>query len=234
VAGAILLGVCAAGLPARETVGALVAVGAASGAGLLDDWVGETRIKGLRGHLRALTRGEVTTGIAKILLIGAGALAGAAVAASAPAHKSGTRRSEAPWRAGAEIGLDAAVIALAAHVFNLLDLRPGRALKAVAPPAAALAAARGPAAPVAAAALGAAVAAAPADLAERTMLGDCGAAGLGAALGVAGARHLSANAKVGVVAFLLAVTAASERVSFSEVIARHPALARLDAWGRRP
>jgi hypothetical protein len=78
------------------------------------------------------------------------------------------------------------------------------------------------------------VAAAPADLGERTMLGDCGAAALGAAIGVAGARRLPRRAKVGVVAFLLALTAASERISFSDAIARHPALARIDAWGRQP
>jgi hypothetical protein len=130
--------------------------------------------------------------------------------------------------------LDAAIIAALANAINLLDLRPGRALKAAALPAALLAASGGAGAPIAAAALGAGAMAVPRDLAEQTMLGDCGAAALGAAIGFAATRQLPVPHKVGVLAALVALTLVSERVSFSRVIRDHPLLSRLDAWGRRP
>jgi hypothetical protein len=37
-----------------------------------------------------------------------------------------------------------------------------------------------------------------------------------------------------ILAVLVGLTACSERISFTDAIARHPALARLDGWGRRP
>ncbi|MDR1295717.1 MAG: hypothetical protein LBK59_12345, partial [Bifidobacteriaceae bacterium] len=135
MASAIMAGVCAAGLPAREVLGPLIAIGAAASAGLVDDMAGETDIKGLSGHLRVLAGGKVTTGAAKILLIGAGGLAAATMDACG---RVGRRWPAPPWCAAAGIGLDAGMIALSAHVINLCDLRPGRALKAAAPPAAAL------------------------------------------------------------------------------------------------
>ena len=86
----------AAGLLAGGLVGAPSARGAvaltlatASGAafGLVDDLGEDTtsRRKGLRGHLGALARGELTTGGLKVLGIGGGALVAAAVATPLPA-----------------------------------------------------------------------------------------------------------------------------------------------------
>jgi hypothetical protein len=65
------------------------------------------------------------------------------------------------------------------------------------------------------------------------MLGDCGANALGATLGAA-AMGLSRPARIALLTVITGLTAASERVSFTQVIARTPALNWLDMLGRRP
>ncbi|MCA1693836.1 MAG: hypothetical protein LC749_03410, partial [Actinobacteria bacterium] len=81
--------------------------------------------------------------------------------------------------------------------------------------------------------IGAAVAVLPGDLAERTMLGDCGANALGAALGCTAAAAGHRGVRVGGLALVVSLTMLSERVSFSTLIARWPPLAAFDALGRR-
>ena len=66
------------------------------------------------------------------------------------------------------------------------------------------------------------------------MLGDAGANALGAMLGAAAAGSLPRSARAGLLAGIVALTVASEKVSFTKVIERTPALRRLDMLGRRP
>jgi len=125
-----------------------------------------------------------------------------------------------------------AVIALAANLGNLLDRAPGRTTKvALIVGAGLLAADRLPAGP--AFAIGATAATLPSDLAERVMLGDTGANLVGAALGVALVGRLGAKGRHTALAVLAGLTLASERWSFSRVIAASPLLSRADALGRR-
>ena len=81
--------------------------------------------------------------------------------------------------------------------------------------------------------LAAALALLPEDLGERAMLGDAGANALGAMLGAA-ATVLPRPARVALLAGIAGLTAASEKVSFTKVIERTPALHWLDMLGRRP
>ncbi|WP_350274248.1 hypothetical protein [Kribbella sp. HUAS MG21] len=200
---------------------AAVLAGAVSGAvGAYDDLRGTTQAKGFRGHLSALQRGEVTSGAVKILGVGA---AGLAAAALLPRKSRGVK-------AVAGIVADGALIAGTANLANLLDLRPGRALKAVTAVSAPLAVVNGPAAAV----VGAAAAAAPSDLGERSMLGDSGANGLGAITGTALAATLPRPLKTLVLAAVVGLNLASEKVSFTKVIADTPVLDKIDQWGRRP
>lgn len=218
VAGA-LAGVLADGSPGRA---AAFVAGAVSGAvGAYDDLAGTTQAKGFRGHLAALRRGEVTSGAVKLAGVGA---AGLAAAALLPARRGGRVRRVA------DVLADGALIAGTANLVNLLDLRPGRALKAVALLSAPVAPGNG----VAAAVVGAAVASAPADLGERAMLGDCGANGLGAMAGTALARSLPRPLRTLALGAVVALNLASEKVSFTEVIAGNPTLDAIDQWGRRP
>ncbi|MCV2393363.1 hypothetical protein OEB99_03495 [Actinotalea sp. M2MS4P-6] len=210
--------------------GRLAAATALAGAGglafgLVDDLAEDTRRarKGLRGHLGALVHGELTTGGLKVLGIGASATLASAVLTGRPSR--GTVR----WVV--EVLTGGALVAATANLVNLLDLRPGRALKAVG--IAAAPTLLGAGAPAGAAVLGAAAAALPRDLAERDMLGDGGANALGAGLGVAVLASTGPRARLALLAGAVALTVASEKVSFSEVIARTPGLRELDAWGRR-
>jgi hypothetical protein len=218
----------AAGAPGPAAAAAALTAGLGAGAvGLYDDLVGgrpEHRAKGLRGHLAALRRGRVTSGAVKIAGVGAAGLAAAALL---------PRRPGSPPAAGGpvDVALGAGVVAGAANLLNLLDLRPGRALKAGLLVGAPLT--RGPAGGLAAGPVGAAAGLLPDDLAERTMLGDCGANALGALLGTALVARVGRAGRVTALAVIAGLTAASERVSFTQVIARTPGLRALDQWGRR-
>ncbi|MEE6273184.1 hypothetical protein V2J56_07475 [Georgenia sp. MJ206] len=213
-----------------RTAGATALAAAAGGAfGALDDLTEDPAgaTKGLRGHLGSLARGRVTTGALKVLGIGAGSLAAAAVLtvgtpAAGPAP--GLRRVGDTLARGA-------LIAGTANLLNLFDLRPGRALKVAAGLGGVLAVAGGPGGRAAAGVFGVALTSLPSDLGERTMLGDTGANALGAALGTSLAVHRSPLVRTGALAGVVALTLASERVSFSAVIRRTPLLRRLDEWG---
>ena len=202
---------------ATATVGALAF-------GLVDDLAEDTstRSKGLGGHLSAARHGTLTTGGLKVLGIGASGLAAAALAPS-PVGRGAAR-------AGVDVVVDGALVAAAANLANLLDLRPGRALKAGT--AAALLLSAGSASGAAGAVVGAAAAGARADLAGTDMLGDSGANALGALIGSAVVQSTSRPVRATVLAALVALTVASERVSFSQVIARTPWLDAVDRWGR--
>ncbi|RKS77853.1 hypothetical protein CLV35_1555 [Motilibacter peucedani] len=205
------------GVPLRTRLVAAASVGAAGALGCYDDLAGSGADRGLRGHLRALRAGRVTTGAVKVVGLG---LTGVAV---------GAALRDDPLDAA----LAAVVVAGGANLANLLDLRPGRALK-VALLAGAPALRRPGAAALVAAPLGAALAVLPADLHERVMLGDGGANALGAALGVAAAGEASTRGLLVLAATVSALTLASEKVSFTAVIARTPVLRELDALGRLP
>ncbi|TNY35401.1 hypothetical protein [Thermomonospora catenispora] len=224
VAGAAVGGLAVPGLPGRLRAAALLAGTGAGVLGAYDDLAGSASSRGFKGHLGALARGEVTSGAVKILGIGATGLAAAAIAGSS-----------APTAAGRvfDAVTGGAVVATAANLANLFDLRPGRAIKVGLLAGAPLAAAGPAQAAVVAAPLGAAVALLPEDLGERAMLGDAGANALGALLGLAASR-LPRGPRLAVLAGLVGLNVASEFVSFTKVIAGNPVLNRLDMLGRRP
>lgn len=230
VGGAVVGVALAPGVPGRLRAAAVLAGTAAGALGAYDDLAEGGVRKGLKGHLGALARGEVTTGAVKVLGLAAAGLAASAVVRGADPDDDG---SPALARA-VDVLVGGAVVAGSANLLNLLDLRPGRALKAVllATPFAA-----GSALPVAAAAAGSGLAALPDDLGERTMLGDTGANAAGAVLGVAALAATGSRGRrtrAGLLAALTALTVASEKVSFTRVIESTPGLRELDALGRRP
>lgn len=208
-------------MPGRVRAAALLAGSVAGAVGAYDDLAGSTQAKGFRGHLNALRRGEVTSGAIKIAGVGA---AGLAAAALLPARRGASVAGRL-----VDVVADGALIAGTANLVNLLDLRPGRALKAVAGAGLPVVPAPGPAAAV----VGACVASAPADLGERAMLGDCGANGLGAITGTALAAALPRPVRNLLLGAVVALNLASEKVSFTAVIAGTPPLRRVDEWGRR-
>jgi hypothetical protein len=222
---ALAAGACGAlavapGLGARHRAAGLLAVGGAAAFGVLDDLAESDLRKGLRGHLGALARGEITTGGIKLAGIGATGLAAARLALG-PGAKAG------------DVLPAAALVAGCANLANLLDLRPGRALKAVLLPLPTVAAA-GPTGGLVAAVAGPALALLPEDLGERAMLGDGGANAAGALVGVALVAGAPRGVRLGALAAVVGLTLASERVSFTKVIEATPVLRELDMAGRRP
>ncbi|WP_411144035.1 hypothetical protein [Streptomyces sp. x-80] len=186
------------GLPAGARGAAALAVLAAGGCGAYDDvyGAGDPR-RGFRAHLSALRHGEVTSGAVKLFGIGAAGLAAGALLTARPVDKV----------------LAGVVIAGSAHLVNLLDVRPGRAAGAVLAIGAPGLLRRGPAGPLSAVPMGAAAAVLADDLGERTMLGDCGAHALGAALGLA---IVTGNGRTGLAVHavgLIAAAAAGDRAS---------------------
>lgn len=214
-------GVGAEGVPAGRTAVVVVVVGMAL-VGLLDDLAGGDDARGFRGHLTELARGRLTTGAVKLF----GGLAVAVVAvAIAGGDEMGIGRLVA----------DAALVALAANLGNLLDRRPGRATKAGLIGFLALAAATsGPTSLVAVAVVaGAAAALLLDDLREHLMLGDTGANVLGGAVGLGVVLSCAPATRNLVLATVVVLNAVSEVVSFGRVIDAVPPLRALDRWGRR-
>ncbi|TFV59045.1 UNVERIFIED_ORG: hypothetical protein E4P37_19805 [Bacillus sp. AZ43] len=212
------------GAPAGTRAAAAV-VGTVSGlVGSYDDLAGarpeQARDKGLAGHLAALRAGRVSAGAVKVAGIGAAAAVAALL----------TRR-ERGGRGLVDGVLTTGLVAGTANLVNLLDLRPGRAAKVGALTAAA--GLPGPAGGLVAGPLGATLAVLPDDLGERIMLGDAGANSLGALLGLRLASIPGRAPRAGLLAGVVALTLASEKVSFTQVIEATPGLRELDRLGRR-
>jgi UDP-N-acetylmuramyl pentapeptide phosphotransferase/UDP-N-acetylglucosamine-1-phosphate transferase len=211
-----IAGVAVAAPTARRA--ALLVVSSAAAIGAYDDLYGSRHARGLGGHARALQDGRITTGMVKaVTLVGVGGI-GSAVR----------------YRNAIDAALGTVLVAGGANLVNLFDLRPGRAAKVTTLAAAVLSRSRSrETSAVAAVAAGAALAALPADLAERAMMGDCGAGTLGAVLGWSAGMSGSRRRRAVLSAGVIALTFASERVSFSTVIDEHPALRALDQLGRQ-
>lgn len=228
---AYVLGAAAGSFFSGSRAGVVAVVGAGA-LGALDDLAGDASSRGLRGHLSALGRGQVTTGAGKVLgLAVTGVLAAALVGADR--DPTAVRANRA---AAVDVLLGCSVVAGTANLVNLLDLRPGRALKATLLLGAAMSltgsTASGASVASASVAVGSAAAALRDDLAGASMLGDTGANAAGALLGVALVERWGRPGQLVALGVLTALTLASERVSFTAVIESTPVLRELDAWGR--
>lgn len=188
--------------------------------GLIDDFFGETGVGGFRGHLGALLKGHLTTGALKA--IGGGLLA---------LLVSARLQSSVQW---APLIINALIIALTINTFNLLDLRPGRALKVFFPLFLfSLVFSLGhPFWFFSIIFLAAALVVFPSDLAGQTMLGDVGSNVLGAVIGLALVLLLGFTAKLVTLFVLVALNLVTEQRSLSELIESVPLLRWLDELGR--
>lgn len=83
-------------------------------AGILDDVIGNRDVSGLKGHFKSLFKGSLTTGGFKALF---GGFVGLIVSVSISKDII-------------DIMVNTLIIALSTNLMNLLDLRPGRAIKA--------------------------------------------------------------------------------------------------------
>jgi hypothetical protein len=188
-------------------------------AGWLDDTIGEQKVKGLKGHLRKWREERiVTTGLVKALATVFMALF--AVAGSAGGIVSGM--------------LQFLLLLLMTNALNLLDLRPGRAIKGFLMLALfTFAFGSWTAAfifllPLAVGAL----LVFPADLRAKAMLGDSGANLLGFALGFAMIHTTPAWWQLALCVLLAGLHWLAEKSSVSYWIENIAFLKKLDQWGR--
>ena len=190
--------------------------------GFLDDSLGrgqqEGTPRGWRGHAQALRQGRLSTGAIKAL--GAVALAAYVV--------SGTGREVPGYLA------DVALLVLATNLFNLLDLRPGRAEKALILLGAGLCLGGWTARPIELLGIfaGPILVGAWFTMRERAMLGDTGSNLLGAVAGVWLLTSLSESGRLIALVVLAALTIFGEFRSISKVIESVPPLRWLDSLGR--
>jgi len=204
-------------LEPRVRAAAAIVIATLAVVGLLDDvFARGHRARGLRGHMLALLRAQLTTGVIKAV----GGLA-AGLAAGCLLH---------PGRP-AVVALDAILIALSANLVNLFDLRPGRALKGFAFLCALAVGLEGSSLGLLGPLAAVAIVAAPSDLAGRTMMGDVGSNVLGGAVGLALASTLTPLDSVAAVLLLIAFHLVCERTSLTDVIAGSRVLSWIDRLG---
>jgi hypothetical protein len=190
--------------------------------GLFDDAIGRGASadtpRGWRGHARAVLRGELSTGAIKAV----GALALAAYATSGLGQES--------WRYLVDLGL----LLLATNFLNLLDLRPGRAEKALILLGAGLCIGAWTIEPLEVLGLfvGPVLVGMWFSLREEAMLGDTGSNLIGALAGVWLLVTLSEDGRLIALGVLVLLTIYGEFRSLSAVIDRVPPLKQLDSLGR--
>ena len=190
--------------------------------GLFDDALGRGEQpdsdRGWRGHARAVLRGDLSTGAVKAV----GSLALAAYATSGLGRES------------LDYLVDLALLLLATNFANLLDLRPGRAEKALALVGAGLCIGYWTVEPIELLGLflGPVAVGAWFTLREKAMLGDTGSYVVGALIGVWLVTTLSDPGRLVAVGVLIALTVYGEFRSISRAIERIPLVRQLDSLGR--
>jgi hypothetical protein len=190
--------------------------------GFLDDSLGRGEAvatpRGWRGHWAALRSGSLSTGAIKAI----GALALAAYVVSG--------RGLEDWRYLADVLL----LVLATNLFNLLDLRPGRAEKGLVLLGAGLCLGAWTLVPLELLGIfcGPVLVGARLTLGERAMLGDTGSNLIGAIAGVWLLTALGPDGRLVALAAVLGLTIYGEIRSISATIDSVPPLRWLDSLGR--
>jgi UDP-GlcNAc:undecaprenyl-phosphate/decaprenyl-phosphate GlcNAc-1-phosphate transferase len=187
-----------------------------AGLGLADDALSGAS-RGWRGHGAAVMRGSFSTGALKA----AGTL-GLALWVTSGERTFGDQL------------LATGVLVLATNLFNLLDLRPGRSVKALVILGAALMIGEGEVHTFERLGLfiGPLLVAGVFDVREQAMLGDTGSNLTGALAGLWLVLVLGTTGQIVALAVLALITAYGEFRSISELVDRTPGLRHLDSIGR--
>lgn len=197
----------------------LLALMSISFLGFIDDRLGQRDTLGFKGHFGALLRGRLTTG-------GLKALGGGMVSFFVAVFIS---------QGWISIIINTLILALFTNMLNLLDLRPGRAVKGYLFFVLVLVLAAGGninwllLAPL----IGAVLWYFPSDLSARVMMGDAGSNVLGFALGYLAVTGLSFYTRLAVLLFLIAMHILTEKYSLTKIIEKTAILRYIDNMGRR-
>lgn len=185
--------------------------------GLLDDLIGDKNIKGLKGHIKALYNGNLTTGGIKASL---GLFISIIIS----------------WilYSGINIIINSIIIALFTNFINLFDLRPGRASKVfifialifiITSSINALNL-------ILLSLIGIVFPYIFLDLKGKAMMGDVGSNILGFSLGIYASYSYNIRYRIVILTFLILFHIISEKYSFSKIIEKNKLLKILDNMGR--
>ncbi|WP_231848388.1 glycosyltransferase [Tepidanaerobacter acetatoxydans] len=197
------------------------AITAASFIGFIDDMLGARDVLGFKGHFKSLFTGRLTTGALKAIV---GLLVSFIISSNLTSNFL-------------ETVINTLTIALFTNFFNLLDLRPGRAIKVyifsflvislglvIIQKAVVIL----PFMPL----LGIIIGYMPYDLKARCMMGDAGSNVLGISIGVLITSTFGLYVKILVLAFLIGIHVFTEKYSLTDLIKNNRFLNYLDNLGR--
>ncbi|GAB6087798.1 MraY family glycosyltransferase [Alkaliphilus crotonatoxidans] len=187
--------------------------------GVLDDMLGNRDTLGFKGHIGALFKGKITTGALKLLIGGMVAF----------------KVSLALSRPISSFIIDLMILGLMTNLLNLLDLRPGRAIKffILIDAILLLSGIMRELSLQLVSLLGFSLAYLPFDLKGKGMLGDVGANPLGIALGIGIVYSLSLRLRLIILVLLLFIHLIAEKHSITALIKKNRILNYLDELGRK-
>lgn len=184
--------------------------------GLTDDFIGNNDVKGFKGHIKMLINLRLTTGGLKAVFGGIVSVLIALIVSEGLI----------------DFVVNILLIALFTNFINLLDLRPGRAMKSfLIIGISIIFFVNNLFRTIILSFIGAVLALLPYDIKGRSMLGDIGANSLGIILGI-GATALPIKIKIIVTIFLIIANLYSEKRSISSLISENKLLSFLDELGR--
>lgn len=186
-------------------------------AGILDDLVGETKIKGLKGHLSKMCQGQLTSGGLKAIIGGLSAL----------------YVSFSFSMSLMDLLLNTLIILFFINAMNLFDVRPGRAIKTFLITSMFVwTFSKAPDRYLTLILVGGILTIVKGDLKEEYMLGDVGANILGYTLGFTSAISFNMGNKIFIIALLVILHIIAEITSISLLINKNPVLRYIDEIGR--
>ena len=186
-------------------------------AGIMDDIIGNRSVSGLKGHFKSLLKGKLTTGGFKALF---GGFIGILV-------------SVAITRNPAEIIVNTLIIALSTNLMNLMDLRPGRAIKVYLVIMITITATvTGFIKVLPMLILPSVLAYFNQDLKAKCMMGDAGSNVLGISIGLMMVFGYSMPVKIAWLVFLVLIHIFTEKYSLTKIIEKNKILNFLDRLGR--
>ena len=186
-------------------------------AGILDDIIGNRDVSGLKGHFKSFFKGTLTTGGFKAIFGGfVGILISTAISESIP-----------------DIIINTLIIALSTNLMNLLDLRPGRAIKVyIVIMMVIFITLIGYVKILPLLILPNVLAYFNYDLKAKAMMGDTGSNVLGISIGMLIVFGYSFNVRVSWLAFLVFIHILTEKYSLTKIIENNKILNFIDKLGR--
>ena len=186
-------------------------------AGILDDIVGNRDVSGLKGHFKSLLKGKLTTGGFKAIF---GGFVGVVISIGVSSNIF-------------DIIINTLIIALSTNLMNLLDLRPGRAIKAyLIIIITVFITLSGYIKALPLLILPSVLAYFNYDLKAKAMMGDTGSNVLGISIGILVVMGYSLKVRLIWLAFLIFIHLLTEKYSLTKIIEKNKILNFIDKLGR--